>query len=403
MRRSLATAVALLIAVLASLGSNRAFGQGTHGGRDVPGSQQIERHDPNSPNYADYSRGYAQHQLLHSPAQTTAIVVRPAPRPISTPIVVAPIYGFYYSGWPYGYYSSYPYFLDTDSGTLGPYVAPPVVTSGDSQFGPQAVQRFMGVNPVPRPAAPPVVAHAKPLADAEPAAPPPSDSKARVKAWRLIDSGDDEFFQRRFAQALGHYRQAAAAARDLADAQFRQAFAQIAIGRYSEAVKAIERGLQLNPDWADSDFTLDDLYGDNKELKKSHLDALKNAVAAHPHDAELLFLLGVFLYFDGQKTASAPFFHRAEAVLGGAEDDPLVGFLKNLPPDKPAGAAAAPEPKIPAPGERPPAQKPADGAGAKVPPPPLPNVDRPGDRKPGEMPAKPAERSRDPFEGLDNP
>jgi tetratricopeptide (TPR) repeat protein len=241
----------------------------------------------------------------------------------------------------------------------------------------------MGVNPVQQQAAQPAPAP-RPQAGVVEAAPPHADNRARLKAWRLIDDGDAEFKQRRFAQALTRYRDAAAAARDLAAAQFRQGFALAAITRYTDAAKAFIRGLQLDPDWPDSDFKLDEIYGENKGLEKEHIDALQKALAAHPHDADVLFVLGIYLYFGDHPADSAPLFERAQAVVGPLNDDHLTGFLKHFATDKVPPAK---------PGEKP---------AVKVPPPPLPIEDKP-QAAPGG--AKPADRGalkpEDPFEGLD--
>ncbi len=311
------------------------------------------------------------------------------PRPVFPPSVVAvrPVYVVGLYPYNYGYYGdnpfAYPYVLGTDSGYFGPYVAPPIITSGEAQFGPQAVQRFMGVNPGQQQAAQQAPVP-RPQAGVAEAAPPHADNRARLKAWRLIDDGDAEFKQRRFAQALTRYRDAAAAARDLAAAQFRQGFALAAITRYSDAAKAFIRGLQLDPDWPDSDFKLDEIYGENKGLEKEHIDALQKALAGHPHDADVLFVLGIYLFFGDHPADAAPLFERAQAVVGPLSDDHLTGFLKHFATDK------APPAK---PGEKP---------AVKVPPPPLPTEDKPQAAPGGAKPAgKGAMKPEDPFEGLD--
>ncbi|HEV3415604.1 MAG TPA: tetratricopeptide repeat protein [Pirellulales bacterium] len=359
-----------------------ACGQGSRDNGPASGSQQGDRHDPFSRNYADFSRGYSQAQFRRGlPPGGSATGSRSFVGGLRGSIGVSGILVYPYV-YGYGLYSDYPYSLTTDSGTFGPYIAPPVVVSGNAQFGPQAVRRFMGVEPVPGPQAQPLPRPRR-IVDVD-AAPiiPPADHRARQKAWNLIDQGDAEFVQRRFAQALLRYRDAAAAARDLAEAQFRQGFALVAMARFADAAKAFRHGLQLDPEWADSGFHLDELYGANKILKQSHLDALRKAVKDHPHDPDALFVLGVCLYFDDQIDAAAPLFRRAVNVLGPQDSDHLDGFLKHLPSEK----------------------KPADGnveankPAAKVPPPPLPAPDKPADKKPLEKPsAKPA----DPFEGLD--
>ena len=45
---------------------------------------------------------------------------------------------------------------------------------------------------------------------------------------------------------------------------------------------------------------LKELYGADNMTKNAHRDALAEAAEANPNDADLLFLLGVHLHFDGQ-------------------------------------------------------------------------------------------------------
>jgi hypothetical protein len=396
MRRVRGTVV--FLAVICACGAGRpACGQAAWGNGSVPDSQRADKHDSFSHNSADFSRGYSQDQIARAQGHLSAAPARfvPRPRPVfpSSGLTITQLYllGGYPSG--YGLYSDYPYVLGTDSGYFGPYIAPPVIVSGESQFGPLAVQRFMGVDPIPRPAAQ-VALRPRPAIDAGAAPPvapvPRADNRARLKAWRLIDAGDAEFLARRFAQALSHYRESAAAARDLAEAQFREGFALFATARYADAAKTFIRGLQLDPDWPNSDFRLDELYGENKVVKQAHLDALQKAVAAHPHDPDLLFVLGVCLYFDGQAGAAAPLFRRAEIVVGPLDADHLAGFLKNLPAEKkPQQRPAMEQPDNAAPGKADP-NKPAQ----KIPPPPLPTEDKPPERLP-------ADKQADPFENFD--
>jgi hypothetical protein len=91
--------------------------------------------------------------------------------------------------------------------------------------------------------------------------------------------------------------------------------------------KAIKRGLDLNPTWSRSDFRNNELYGDNHVAKRAHLDALAEAATEAPQDADLLLLLGVFLYFDGQVERASPFFQRAEQLAGAQY---VKGFLEEI-------------------------------------------------------------------------
>ncbi len=103
----------------------------------------------------------------------------------------------------------------------------------------------------------------------------------------------------------------------MAEGYFHKTFALVALGRYSQAAKLLKRGLALDSSWPKSGFKLSDLYDRNALAKNAHVDALAKAANADPRDADLLFLLGVWLYFDGQQQRTAPFFQRAAQLADG--------------------------------------------------------------------------------------
>ena len=142
----------------------------------------------------------------------------------------------------------------------------------------------------------------------------------------MIGFGDARFAEREYGDANERYRSASRTAPQLADAWFRQAFALIAMGRYDQAVTAISRGLKINPKWPSSDFELKDIYGPDKADKDAHRDALAEAAESKPNDADLLFLIGVHLYFDGQADRAAKFFGRTKEISGDPPDY-LKAFL----------------------------------------------------------------------------
>jgi tetratricopeptide (TPR) repeat protein len=199
----------------------------------------------------------------------------------------------------------------------------------ETLYGPEAVKRFMGLDRLsPPPVIPQVIAVVKDEDDEEPNRPVARASNQRSLnlGWRFIGFGDARFGKREYADAYQHYRKAAQAAPALADAYSRQGHALIALGRYEQAAKAIKRCLEIDPDWARSDFRNDELYADNQPAKAAHIDALAEAATANPNDADLLLLVGVFLHFDGQPDRAKPFFERA-ARLAGADGPQLRGFL----------------------------------------------------------------------------
>jgi tetratricopeptide (TPR) repeat protein len=144
--------------------------------------------------------------------------------------------------------------------------------------------------------------------------------------------GDGRFQEQEFADAYRNYRRAAQAAPTLAEPHFRQALALTAMGSYELAVKALRRGLAIEPAWAGSGFRSDEVYGAaNRVAKNGHIDALAQANLDQPNRADLLFLLGVELYFDGQFERAVPFLERARQV--GPEWTPFAAhFLKRAGP-----------------------------------------------------------------------
>lgn len=235
----------------------------------------------------------------------------------------------YYDGWPY--YGYYPY----------PYALPPLFAPAESLYGPQAVQRFLGIG---RTSAP-VVAQpdAAPAGNAIDVEPRPfkirvTNAETKARAGKFVSFGDAHFGNRKYNEALERYRTASITAPDLAETYLRQGHALVAMGNYESAGKAFRRGLGVRSDWGNTAVRLDAIYGDANREKVQHLEELAEAADQNPQDSNLLFLLGMQLYFDGQTDRSQLFFQRA-AQLGGNEDRLLDYFL---PPAGALAPAAAP-------------------------------------------------------------
>ncbi len=184
-----------------------------------------------------------------------------------------------------------------------------------------------------------IPAQPRPVGQAAGAADPPqkkvriTNAASKARAGKFLQSGDTQFVKQKFHQALERYREGALSAPDLGDCYFRQAFAQVAMGQYEAASKAIQRGLWLKPDWADSDFTINSLYGADHHLEKlSHREGLAQAIEQNPLDAGLYLAMGALLYFDGEQQRSRPFFEKA-AQLSGNDEHLLDGFLAPMPAD----------------------------------------------------------------------
>jgi tetratricopeptide (TPR) repeat protein len=153
----------------------------------------------------------------------------------------------------------------------------------------------------------------RPAADDEDEEPPVrrANAPATARALRFIAVGDQRFHTQQFATAYQRYKKAAEIAPDLAEAWFRQGIVQIALGRYAAARRAIKRGLSLDRDWPNSAFRLDDLYTDDQLAKGNHFEHLALAIDAQPTRHDLVFLLGLELFLDGQRHRARPFFERA--------------------------------------------------------------------------------------------
>jgi tetratricopeptide (TPR) repeat protein len=213
------------------------------------------------------------------------------------------------------YYDAFgnPYFYD--------YGYPQVYYSDQMLLAPAASQPWMGF-----------AAAAQPR-DAE----PPEDLRSQLRgtnaqavarSQKFVGYGDALFAKGKYAEANDRYRKAAQAAPQLPDALVRQAFALGATGRYDLAARAIKRAVALDPTWPKSGFALDELYQGNAAAKETHLEALAAAAQKRPNDADLLFLVGVYLYFDGQAARARPFFGAA-AQLAGGNAEHIAPFLSN--------------------------------------------------------------------------
>jgi len=262
-----------------------------------------------------------------------------------------PAHPGHYPSYDYGYghgysdpyyrpgYRYHPYRVDTF--TSYPYPAhppyywrypPPIYLPAETLYGPEAVKRFMGGGWMSAPAANRriIVIRRDNDEDEEPAQRARNPRSVEL-AWRFIGFGDAHFANRKYADAYQRYRRAAEAAPTVAAAYFRQGYALVALSNYEQAARMLKRGLELDPAWARSDFRNDELYGDNQEAKRTQLEALAQAATDNPNDADLLFLVGVFLHFDGQADRALPFFQRA-AGLGAAGNTHLRGFLEQPEP-----------------------------------------------------------------------
>jgi tetratricopeptide (TPR) repeat protein len=246
--------------------------------------------------------------------------------PIYSSYGFAPVYspyGYLFGANPYGYtYGVYPYsYLVPYRG--GPILLPPVFMSADAlfSFGAQALSSGMDQSNAPfreaQPARPRADDEGHEAQDERQVNLRASNPEAVARAGRFIGFGDTQFRNQKYADALQRYRKAMAAVPGLAEAYFREGYAQIAMGHYESAVKAFKQGLKADPNWPHSGFESDQLYGPNSKEKSAHIDALTEIAAKEPNNGSVSFLLGVCLYFDGQTDRAAPRFQRASQLAHG--------------------------------------------------------------------------------------
>ncbi len=169
----------------------------------------------------------------------------------------------------------------------------------------------------------------------------PTNAAGKARSGKFISYGDANFGKQKYLAALDRYKTAGKTADDLPEPLFRQGFALVALGQYASAAKAFRRALRIESDWSAPPFQLKDLYRNDRLAKTAHQESLAKAVEANPFDSDLLVVLAMMLYFDGQPDRAGLFFGRA-AQLGGNEDGLLNGFM---PRPAPAGAPRQENPR----------------------------------------------------------
>jgi hypothetical protein len=175
--------------------------------------------------------------------------------------------------------------------------------------------------------------------------PKPTNADTKARAGKFISYGDALFAKQNYLGASARYRTAAGVAADMAEPSMRQGFALVALGSYESAAKAFRRALAIRPDWSASPFRLQDLYGAGALSKTAHLEGLAAAVEANPFDSELITVLAIELYFDGQRERAELFFVRA-AQLGANDDRLLAAFVPRPAPPADPKQAPAPAPAV---------------------------------------------------------
>lgn len=175
------------------------------------------------------------------------------------------------------------------------------------------------------PPAPPKEGKAKP----KPRPRPPVPEAPLPENEQLLEKGREAFAMMEYGRAAERFRQSIARAPKVPLAYFLLAQALLALGKYDEAVDAIQDGMALRPDWPASGFRPLALYGLNPAEYPDHLRRLEAAVARHPKDPDLLFLYAYQLWFDGRKEEARLLFQRA--LPRAAKPEIIDRFLRAMP------------------------------------------------------------------------
>jgi len=143
--------------------------------------------------------------------------------------------------------------------------------------------------------------------------PSSGDLLARDRARKYVGYGDDFFARGDYAAAASRYRSAISAAPSLAEAHLRRAVCAIANGNYEQASKSFDEAVRRDERVLHSEFRLDKVYKNDAD-KQSHLNALVQRTLQNRDSVELMRLVGMFLYFDGQADRSQKFFAHAKKL-----------------------------------------------------------------------------------------
>jgi hypothetical protein len=144
--------------------------------------------------------------------------------------------------------------------------------------------------------------------------PPAAAAEPKTASAQHIAFGKEAFQSRQYGRAERNFRAAMEKCPEDPFASFLLAQAQLALGKYAEAVAAIHAGMRLRPDWPSAAFRPRALYGTNPDDFSAHLQRLAEALANHPDDPFLAFLYAYQLWFDNRRDEARTLFQRAKAL-----------------------------------------------------------------------------------------
>jgi hypothetical protein len=184
--------------------------------------------------------------------------------------------------------------------------------------------------PKPMPPAKPAPAKERPQRREPPPlpAPPPPDPNPKAEYARQLQLGEEAFAERAYARAERRFREGALVLPGEAQAQFFLAQAEFALGKYQEAVLAIQEGLRRDPFWPRANYRPRRVYAANSPDYDDQLKRLAEALRRFPDDPFLVFLYAYQLWFDDRQDEARPLFARAKVLA----QDPRFADAFLLPP-----------------------------------------------------------------------
>lgn len=173
----------------------------------------------------------------------------------------------------------------------------------------------------------------------------PSSPAAQVRSIRLQHEGDLQLKNLQYGVAARRYEEAIEAAPDRAEPYFRLAIAAAANRNFTDAVRQLKLGLQLDPDWPRTAPGLEELIGADNLIART---LVKQRVAEWTlediRDPDRQFLLGVLLHLDGDDRSRSLF--DSAARLGGISFH-LAAFLREDDIQQQAQAEPSELPPVP--------------------------------------------------------
>ena len=155
-----------------------------------------------------------------------------------------------------------------------------------------------------------------------------SSRAGKDRSRQFQAEGDRLLRDGQFVKGYLRYLEAQREAEDRADVYIRQAFALVAMGRYSHAVMKLKRGLQVDSTWPKNAVSLDAVYGvENVVHKTEYLQRVADWTDANVRDPDRLFLVGVMLYCDEDPRSTE--FLRSASKLSGGQGAHVQAFLKS--------------------------------------------------------------------------